>query len=350
MNNQPTNVAKRPHELILKLREDISRAATVEDIGVLKGAHLGKKSGVKTLLNDLGKLPPDKRKAEAEAANKLRAQIEEELDAAEQQIIDQQVDRSIRSEWIDLSFPGKLAPTGARHPLTEVERHCIDILGKIGFDVVDGPEVETPFRNFDALNIPKHHPARDMQDTFWLENSLLLRSHTSTVQVRTLEEQRGRLPIKIISPGRVYRNEAVDATHLACFHQFEGMWVDRGVTFAHLKGVLDYVVSSIYDLKDWDVRYKPKYYPYTEPSIGIDVAPKDTPGSWITIVGAGMVHPNVFKVLNYDPNEVSGFAFGFGISRMMAQVHGVSSMKPLYEGDLRVHEGIAHKKYRKLEP
>ena len=199
----------------------------------------------------------------------------------------------------------------------------------------------------DALNIPEHHPARDMQDTFWLQDNFLLRSHTSTVQIRALEAAKaeGRdLPLKIVAPGRVYRNETVDATHLACFHQFEGLWVDHDVTFSELKAVLEFTVREIFG-DDWELRFKPKFYPYTEPSIGIDIRLKDQDGQgagkWLTILGAGMVHEHVFENTGFDPKTTKGFAFGLGVSRIVAMAYGVESMRSLYESDLRVHQRLS---------
>jgi len=212
---------------------------------------------------------------------------------------------------------------------------------------VDGPEVEHPFYNFDALNIPEHHPARDMQDTFWVTGGLLLRSHTTTVQARVLESK-PELPIRVASLGRVYRNEAVDATHLAMFHQFEGIWVDRGLGFHHLKGTLAFIARALFGAER-RVRFKPKFYPYTEPSVGVDVSCAVCDGAgceachgagWVTILGAGMVHPKLFLQFGYDPDEVSGIAFGLGTTRMAAQWAGVSKVRSLYETDMRVHAAL----------
>ncbi|MEJ2741890.1 MAG: phenylalanine--tRNA ligase subunit alpha [Gammaproteobacteria bacterium] len=310
----------------------------------LRVAYLGKKGLVRDLFSGMKSSPKDQRVAYAQQLNAFKAYIETTLEQAECAFRKQETDRRIREEWTDLSLPGTTNRLGALHPLTQIERHCLSVLNMLGFQFEDGPEVETPFHNFDALNIPEHHPARDMQDTFWLDGGFLLRSHTSTVQVRVLEKQK-ELPIRIVSPGRVYRNEAVDATHLACFHQFEGLWVDKGVTFAHLKGTLEFIVKHVFG-DEWACRFKPKFYPYTEPSIGVDIRSKTDDATWITVLGAGMVHPNVFKATGYDPNEVSGFAFGLGVSRMVTMAHQVENMKSLYEGDLRVHQGLARKQYR----
>jgi len=212
--------------------------------------------------------------------------------------------------------------------------------------VVEGPEVEHPYYNFDALNIPEHHPARDMQDTFWVDGGWLLRSHTTTVQARVLQ-QRPTPPVRVASLGRVYRNEAVDATHTAMFHQMEGIWVDRGLTFAHLKGTLAVIARALYG--DQPIRFKPKFYPYTEPSVGVDLQCSVCQGAgceachgagWVTILGSGMIHPKVFLEFGYDPDEVSGIAFGFGTSRMAAQRAGVVKSRTLYEQDIRVHRHV----------
>jgi phenylalanyl-tRNA synthetase alpha chain len=228
-----------------------------------------------------------------------------------------------------------------------VERRCLSILQRLGFTLVDGPEVEDEFHNFDALNIPKHHPARDMQDTFFVNGGLLLRSHTTTVQARVLGERRP-LPIRVASAGRVYRNEAVDATHLAMFHQLEGLWIDRGLGFAHLKGVLLAVAEGLYG-PGHHFRFKPKFYPYTEPSVGMDIRCTACEGAgcaachgagWVTIIGAGMVHRNVFTTFGYDPDEVSGIAFGWGTTRLAAQLVSIARVKSLYESDLRVHQAM----------
>ena len=256
------------------------------------------------------------------------------------------------AEWQDLSMPGLAVPRGKRHPLTEVENRCMDVMRLLGFELVDGPEVEHPYYNFDALNIPKHHPARDMQDTFWVDGRYLLRSHTTTVQARVLEST-PELPVRVCSLGRVYRNEAVDATHLAMFHQFEGIWVDEGLTFGDLKGVLAFIAKELFG--DRPVRFKPKFYPYTEPSVGVDIqcgacnGTREVDGQpceachaagWVTILGSGMIHPKMLIEFGYDPDEVSGIAFGLGTTRMAAQWTGVGKVKSLYEQDQRVFTAL----------
>lgn len=321
----------------------LTRIETSEQLEQLRLGYVGKKGVVKDLLDQVKSVAVEERKTVASKVNEFKQYVEESLSTAQASIQQKETNNKIQAEWQDVSLPSTGLERGALHPLSHIERKCLDVLNLLGFQFVEGPEVETPFHNFDALNIPEHHPARDMQDTFWLDNNLLLRSHTSTVQVRVLQNTQ-ELPIKIASPGRVYRNEKVDATHLACFHQFEGLWVDKGVTFAHLKGTLEFIVQNIFG-KEWDYRFKPKFYPYTEPSIGVDIRSKDGDGKWLTILGAGMVHPNVFTKTGHDPEKVSGFAFGLGISRMVTMAHQVTNMKSLYEGDLRVHHGLARKDY-----
>jgi phenylalanyl-tRNA synthetase alpha chain len=257
--------------------------------------------------------------------------------------------RAIEAEWQDLTLPGIANERGATHPLTQVHKKAMDVMRRLGFTLAEGPEIETPYYNFDALNIPENHPARDMQDTFWLPENHLLRSHTTTVQARVLE-QHPKLPIKVVAAGRVYRNEAVDATHLAMFHQFEGIWVEEGLTYGDLKGTLTEIAKSIYG-EGHEFRFKPKYYPYTEPSVGMDMqctvcfakdenCPACRGAGWITILGSGMIHPKVFIEFGYDHTKLSGIAFGIGTTRIAAQAAGMTALKPLYEQDLRVHRGI----------
>jgi len=322
----------------LKSAEDLS---TLDE---LRLAYMGKKGLVKNLFENLKSTSSEIRGAKAKELNEFKEYVEAELMRAESDLKHRENNLRIQDEWQDISLPSSIQQQGSLHPLTRIERHCIEVLGMMGFKLAEGPEIEDAFHNFDALNISENHPARDMQDTFWLEKELLLRSHTSTIQIRTLQEQKD-LPIRIISPGRVYRNESVDATHLAYFHQFEGLWVDEGVKFSHLKGTVDFIIKNTFG-DGWDIRYKPKFYPYTEPSVGVDVREKGKNGKWITVLRAGMVHPNVFRMTGHDPKKVSGFAFGLGTSRMVSMAHGVTDMKSLYLGDLRVHQRLARKAYK----
>ena len=338
--------------ILAAFRAQLAAAASADDLEQVKRAYTGRKSALKAALKGLRNVVPEDRPRVAQAVNTAQRTVEAELAAAAASIEEKAISAQIESEWQDLSMPGLTVPRGRRHPLTEVENRCMDVMRLLGFELVDGPEVEHPYYNFDALNIPKHHPARDMQDTFWVDGRYLLRSHTTTVQARVLQSTPA-LPVRVCSMGRVYRNEAVDATHLAMFHQFEGIWVDRGLTFGDLKGVLSFIARELFG--DRPVRFKPKFYPYTEPSVGVDIqcgacngtgevdgAPCDAchAAGWVTILGSGMIHPKMLIEFGYDPDEVSGIAFGLGTTRMAAQWTGVGKVKSLYEQDQRVFTAL----------
>jgi phenylalanyl-tRNA synthetase alpha chain len=342
-------VPATPEELLVGFRADLARATDPAALDEVRRVHTGKKSALKDALTRLREVSADERPAAARALNEVQRLMEAELDAARDLAERAALAAQLDAEWQDLTLPGLAARHGALHPVTLVHERCLDVLRRLGFTLEDGPEVETAHHNFDALNIPEHHPARDMQDTFWVSGGLLLRSHTTTVQARVLSERRP-LPIKIASAGRVYRNEAVDATHLAMFHQLEGLWVEPGLAFSDLKGILAFVARELFG--DHPIRFKPKYYPYTEPSVGVDVQCTHCHGAgcgachgagWVTILGSGMVHPKVFLQFGYDPSQVSGLAFGLGTTRMAAQAVGTDRLRMLYEQDLRVHRA-AHRR------
>jgi phenylalanyl-tRNA synthetase alpha chain len=334
---------------LAQFRGELANADTPEALSDLRTRYLGKKSYVKTALKSLGAMPAEERPKFAASVNEAAATIERELDEATARVAEAAIAKQIESEWQDLTLPGIAQQRGAVHPLSEVQEKCMDVMRRLGFVLEEGPDIETPYYNFDALNIPENHPARDMQDTFWLPENKLLRSHTTTVQARVLE-RKPPLPIKVVAAGRVYRNEAVDATHLAMFHQFEGIWVEEGLTFGDLKGTLLEIAKSVYG-EQHAFRFKPKYYPYTEPSVGMDIqcavcfgktdqCPTCRGAGWITILGSGMIHPKVFIEFGYDHTRVSGIAFGLGTTRIAAQAAGMTALKPLYEQDLRVHRTI----------
>jgi phenylalanyl-tRNA synthetase alpha chain len=336
-------------QTLTAFRTELAAAETPEGVQDLRTRYLGKKSYVKTALKSLGGMSAEERPKFAKAVNDAQSAIERELDEALTQLANAAVAKQIEAEWQDLTMPGVAQDRGATHPLTQVHKKCMDVMRRLGFTLEEGPEIELPYYNFDALNIPENHPARDMQDTFWLPNNHLLRSHTTTVQARVLE-RRPPLPIKVVAAGRVYRNEAVDATHLAMFHQFEGIWVEEGLTYGDLKGTLLQIAKSIFG-EDHVFRFKPKYYPYTEPSVGMDIqctvcfakdenCPACRGAGWTTILGSGMIHPKVFMEFGYDEKKLSGIAFGLGTTRIAAQAAGIPGLKPLYEQDLRVHRTI----------
>ena len=325
---------------LASFRAELAEADSPSALEQVRRKHSGKKSPLKQALKQLRHVPPDQRKSVAMAINEAQKSVEAELASAGETIRARAMAARLDAEWMDLTQPGLSTPRGSRHPLTDVERRCMAVMRRLGFVPVDGPEVEHPYYNFDALNIPEHHPARDMQDTFWVDGDLVLRTHTTSVQARELS-RRPKLPFKIVSMGRVYRNEAVDATHLAMFHQFEGIWVEEGLTFAHLKGTLAFIIETLYG--PGRLRFKPKFYPYTEPSVGVDLACSSCDGAgcsachgagWVTVLGAGMIHPKLLIQFGYDPDKVAGIAFGLGTTRMAAQSVAMDKVRPLYVPNL----------------
>ncbi|GAA3836835.1 phenylalanine--tRNA ligase subunit alpha [Sphaerisporangium flaviroseum] len=339
-------------EMYARFSADLEGAATRSELAAVQNRHLGRASRIKEEFRRLGELPEPQRRARASMLNDLARRMREEVDGRIEAAQAAESEQRLASEWLDMSLPGQAPRRGAWHPLTEVERRCLEVLRRLGFERADGPEVEDPYHNFDALNIPQHHPARDMQDTFWLDAGLLLRSHTTTIQARVLSA-RPRPPVKVAAAGRVYRNEAVDATHMAMFHQLEGFWLEPGLTMGHLKEILVYVARALYGRRV-KLRFKPKYYPYTEPSVGLDIACTACGGEgceachrvgWVTIIGAGMIHPAVLREFGYDRDGVRGIAFGWGTTRMTAQWLGISKVRSLYAPNQRrlayLHRGVA---------
>jgi phenylalanyl-tRNA synthetase alpha chain len=336
-------------QALAEFYSELDNAATLDAVQELRIKYLGKKSYVKTALKSLGGMPAEERPKFAQAVNDAARTMEQAFTELAAHLAEVETAKQIEAEWQDLTLPGIAQERGSTHPLTQVHRKAMDVMRRLGFTLEEGPDIETPYYNFDALNIPENHPARDMQDTFWLPDDHLLRSHTTTVQARVLQ-RKPPLPIKVVAAGRVYRNEAVDATHLAMFHQFEGIWVEEGLTYGDLKGTLLEIAKSIYG-DDHEFRFKPKYYPYTEPSVGMDMqctvcfakdenCPACRGAGWITILGSGMIHPKVFIEFGYDHTKLSGIAFGIGTTRIAAQAAGLTALKPLYEQDLRVHRNI----------
>ncbi|MFI2782683.1 phenylalanine--tRNA ligase subunit alpha [Streptomyces sp. ALB3] len=322
--------------------QEISALGDVRELEAQRVKWLGGKGLVRRARAAIKEHQGEARIEFAREVNRIAEEITRVVDEATERIAAEATARRIADDRIDPSLPATAPRRGALHPVRIVEQRCVEIMARLGFEQAEGPEVETDYFNFDALNIPRDHPARDMQDTFWVDEQRLLRTHTTSVQARVLAGAGGR-PVKVVVAGRVYRNEAVDATHLAMFHQLDGFWVDRGLTFAHLKGVAVHLARELYG--DRRVRLKPKSYPYTEPSVGIDVECGICRGDgcsachesgWVTIMGAGMVHRNVLQEFGYDPEVFSGFAFGWGLSRMTTQMYGLSKLRPVYRGDLRL--------------
>jgi phenylalanyl-tRNA synthetase alpha chain len=334
-------------QILDKFLAELQAIEDLASLEALRVKYLGAKSAVKEALRAIKTVAKDQQKAFASAANELAQSIDEHIRLSKDQLKQQQFKLQVANEWQDLSLPGTITTAGMRHPIQLIEEKCLSYLALLGFELITGNDIETAFYNFDALNIPPHHPARDMQDTFWLNDTHVLRTHTTAVQARILE-QGLTPPIKHVVIGRVYRNEAVDATHLPMFHQLDGFWLEAGLTLAHLKGITTFLAKKLYG-DNQQVRIKPKYYPYTEPSVGIDIECHLCQGQgcgachdlgWVTIMGAGMIHPHVLTQFGYDPTIVSGIAFGWGISRMTAQFYKLNKLRPLYAGDMRLLQAL----------
>ena len=319
--------------------EQLSRVDA--DLSEIRVKYLGKKGELTAVLRSMGSLSPEERPAFGQRANEVRAQIEAEIERRQTEMKSAMRDRALRAEKLDVTVPGEDVPFGHIHPLSRVRHEIEDIFIGMGYSIAEGPEVELDYYNFQALNIPPEHPARDTQDTFYITDNVLLRSQTSPVQVHVMEKERP--PIRILSPGRVYRSDAVDATHSPLFHQIEGLVVDRGVTMGDLKGTLAMFARRMFG-SDTKIRFRPHHFPFTEPSAEVDVSCFACGGKgcrfckgegWIEILGAGMVHPNVLSGCSIDPEEYSGFAFGLGVERVALLKYHIDDMRLLYENDVR---------------
>ena len=318
--------------------EEIAAGVSTEDIRI---KYLGKKGELTKVLRGMGALSAEERPVIGQLANEVRAHIEALIDSKKSELAKAELEKRLAEEKIDVTLPGKSINLGNRHPLEIVIEEINEIFIGMGFEIVEGPEVEKDYYNFEALNIPKDHPARDTQDTFYITENILLRTQTSPVQVRVMEKRKP--PIRILSPGRVYRSDALDATHSPLFHQIEGLVVDKGITFADLKGTLETFVKRLYG-EDSVVRFRPHHFPFTEPSAEVDVQCFSCHGKgcrlcknegWIEILGCGMVHPKVLENCGIDPEEYSGFALGLGIERVAMRRYGVDDIRLFFENDVR---------------
>ncbi|MGI5959936.1 MAG: phenylalanine--tRNA ligase subunit alpha [Massiliimalia sp.] len=319
----------------------LEKCDNLKALDELKVKYLGKKGELTGILKQMGKLSAEERPVIGQLANEVRATIEEEITTRIKALREKQLEEQLKAEKIDVTMPGKKFEMGKKHPLTLVMDEIKEIFLGMGFDVVSGPEVELDYYNFEALNIPKNHPARDTQDTFYINENTVLRTQTSPVQVRTMEQRKP--PIRIISPGRVYRSDALDATHSPVFHQIEGLVVDKGITMSDLKGTLEMFVKSLYG-EDSVVRFRPHHFPFTEPSAEMDVMCFNCHGEgcrvckgegWIEILGAGMVHPKVLQNCGIDPEEYSGFAFGMGLERVVMRRFAIDDIRMFFDNDMR---------------
>ena len=322
-------------------KEAIAAADSEQIIEELRVKYLGKKGELTALLKQMGSLSPEERPKMGQLVNEAKSQIEALITEKAKELKEKATELKLAAETIDITMPAKTVKKGKLHPLNTVLNDMIDIFQSMGFDVVDGPEVETDHYNFECLNVPADHPARDMQDTFYLAENLLLRTQTSAAQIRTMETRKP--PIRVICPGRVFRADEVDATHSPVFHQIEGLVVDKGITLCDLKGVLEQFAHEIYG-SDTKVKFRPSFFPFTEPSVEVDVSCSECGGKgcrvckgagWIEILGAGMVHPNVLRSCGIDPEEYSGFAFGIGLDRLTTTRYKISDIRLLFENDKR---------------
>lgn len=322
-------------------REALDAAADEQGVEALRVRFLGKKGELTGILKQMGGLTAEERPVIGQLANEVRGDIEGAIAAAKAHVKEKATALKLKAETLDVTMPGKKQVLGHKHPLDKVLEEIEEIFLGMGYSIAEGPEVEYDYYNFEALNLPKDHPARDTQDTFYITENMLLRTQTSSVQVRVMENNKP--PIRIIAPGRVYRSDALDATHSPVFHQFEGLVVDKNVTMGDLKGTLETFAKRLYG-EDVVVRFRPHHFPFTEPSAEMDIMCFECGGKgcrlckgegWIEILGCGMVHPKVLKNCGIDPEEYSGFAFGVGLERVVMRRFGITDLRLFYENDLR---------------
>jgi phenylalanyl-tRNA synthetase alpha chain len=324
-----TSILEQLTELNTTAVKAISTTESLDDLEQLRLKYLGKKGELSQILRGMGKLSPEERPAVGSQANVVKEEVQTSLEQRKHNLLQAQIEAQIKAESIDVTMPGVSRPLGRVHPLNGVVDRVLDIFVGLGYTVATGPQIETDYYNFEALNTPADHPARDMQDTFYLPGGNLLRTHTSSVQIRYMENH--KLPIRIIAPGRVYRRDTVDATHSAVFNQVEILAIDRGLKFTDLKGTIKEFLQRMFG-DDLPVQFRTSYFPFTEPSAEVDVQWK---GKWLEIMGCGMVDPNVLEAVGYDPEVYTGFAAGFGVERFAMVLHQIDDIRRLYNSDLR---------------
>ena len=318
-------------------------AKSFNDLNDIRVKYLGKKGELTSILRGMGKLSAEDRPRIGQIVNKARQELEDLIAEKNEQLKQEELETRLINERIDVTLPGRTNPHGHIHPLTLTLLQIKEIFMRMGFSVEEGPEIEKDYYNFEALNLPKDHPARDMQDSFYITEDILMRSQTSPVQARTMEAHEPNSPIRMIAPGRVYRRDDYDATHSPMFTQVEGMVIDKGISLADLKGTLETFLKQTFGPKV-KVRFRPSFFPFTEPSAEVDISCVMCKGKgcrvckgtgWLEILGSGMIHPNVLKMSGYDPEQVSGFAFGMGVERIAMLVYGIDDLRLFYDNDLR---------------
>ncbi|NMB33234.1 MAG: phenylalanine--tRNA ligase subunit alpha [Clostridium sp.] len=325
----------------MRAEQELSNVETIPDLEEIRVRYLGKKGELTTVLRGMGGLNPEERPIIGQLANKVRTFLESKMEDTRDRLSRKERMNRLEKEVIDVTMPGTRKEIGRKHPLSIVLDEISEVFIGMGYEIAEGPEIELDYYNFEALNIPKDHPARDVQDTFYINENILLRTQTSPVQIRVMENQKP--PIKIICPGRVYRSDSVDATHSPIFHQVEGLVVDKGITMGDLIGTLKLFAKTLFG-ENTDIRLRPHHFPFTEPSAEVDVSCWACGGTgckvcknegWIEILGAGMVHPRVLKICGIDPDVYTGFAFGLGVERTAMGRFNIDDMRLLYENDIR---------------
>ncbi len=315
---------EKVNEIKQKFKEQFEKISSLKELEDLRIKYLGKKGEITTLLKKIKDVPPEERKEFGRAVNTLKVEIQELIQSARAKL-----EKLEKTKKLDLTLPGKPVIAGKKHPLIKVMEELVEIAVGLGFEIVDGPEVEWEYYNFEALNIPEYHPSRDMWSTLFITDKMLLRTHTSPVQIRTMENRKP--PLKVFHPGRVYRKDPFDASHAPAFFQAEGLYVDKNVSFADLKATLEMFTRELFGPKT-RIRFLPSYFPFTEPSTEVLV---NWGEGWLEILGAGMVHPKVFEAVGYDPEEWTGYAFGLGPDRIAMIKYGIDDIRLFYENDLR---------------
>jgi phenylalanyl-tRNA synthetase alpha chain len=322
---------------------ELRKAGSEEEIQAIRTRYLGRKGLLTGLLRNIANVAPGDRPQFGKDCNEVKEALSAGIDEVLEGLASSRKERAILGERVDVTLPGRAVRHGRLHPVTQVREEICRIFAGLGFSVVEGPEIELDYYNFEALNIPKDHPARDMQDTFYVEDNIVLRTHTSPVQIRIMEKTSP--PVRILSPGRVYRRDS-DISHTPMFHQIEGLLVDRGITFGDLKGVLTVFLRQMFG-EDTELRFRPSFFPFTEPSAEVDIRCVICRGrgcrvcgqsGWLEILGSGMVDPEVFKNVGYDPEEFTGFAFGLGLERIAMLKFGISDIRLFFENDMRFLE------------
>ena len=321
---------------------ELAKADSLEMLNDLRVKYLGKKGSLTSILRGMGALSAEERPRIGQIVNEIRAELEGVIEAKGAELKEAELTKRLASERIDVTLPGRQPSEGHRHPLTLTLERIKEIFMQLGFTVAEGPEVEQDYYNFELLNLPKDHPARDMQDSFYITEEILLRTHTSPIQARTMQAANPNDPVKIIAPGKVYRRD-YDATHSPMFTQVEGLLIDKNISFADLKGTLELFIHQMFG-DDVGIRFRPSFFPFTEPSAEVDISCVICGGKgcrvckgtgWLEILGSGMVHPNVLKMNNFDPEKVSGFAFGMGVERIAMLLYGIDDLRLFYDNDLR---------------